>query len=219
MSPYSNLKLISFVGIDGSGKTTLAHLLADEMRARGFKCSYIYGRYKPILAKPLVLLGKYWVTRNHNIKKYSDYSRAKMSVAKKHSLISSIYVSILLSEYIMQITLKILIPQMMGNIIICDRYVYDTVINDIPRTDANLFGIKKTIDMLFNIAPKPDLAFHIVIPEDIAFRRKDDTPSVDYLIERSGFYNYFAEEYKMINLDGTKSTETLKNEVMRQVLK
>jgi dTMP kinase len=38
--PRSRLRTVALIGIDGSGKTTQAHLLADELAARGLPASY-----------------------------------------------------------------------------------------------------------------------------------------------------------------------------------
>jgi dTMP kinase len=213
MRNSNDAKLICFIGIDGSGKTTLAHLLAEEMKGKGYKCNYIYGRYKPMLTKPLVIFGKFLFLKNKNIKDYEIYSMTKKDAVRKHSLASLVYKYALLVDYASQLFFKLIIPQMLGRTIICDRYVYDTVINDIPRIDNNFKDIKKMAESIFNIAPRPNLAFHIALPEELAYSRKDDTPSVYYLKERKNIYNCFAKEYHMHTLDGTKKIEELKKEV------
>ena len=48
--------LISIVGVDGSGKTTLANWLAAELAARGRKPVLVWSRFRNYLSKPLLAL-------------------------------------------------------------------------------------------------------------------------------------------------------------------
>lgn len=206
-------KLICFIGIDGSGKTTIAKLLVRYLKDMGINSNYFYGRYVPMLSKPLVILGKYVLLKNQNIKQYKDYSNNKKRAITRYRSLSLLYINILLADYRIQLFFKIIAPRMLGKVVVCDRYIYDTVINDIPRVNDNLSNIKCHVDGLFNIAPKPDLVFLIDIPLELAYQRKDDTPSLDYLEERKKIYDYLAREYKMHIIDGTQSI----NELMAQI--
>ena len=106
----------------------------------------------------------------------------------------------------------------LGKVAICDRYVFDTVINDIPKPSNNLDTIKKIIDQLFNIAPRPDLVFLIDTPIELAYKRKTDTPSLAYLDERKKIYDYLAKEYNMNIIDGTLGIGELMVQIKECVL-
>lgn len=219
MKEFSKAKLICFTGIDGSGKTTFAKLLVEKLREHGIKVCYVYGRYQPIISKPAVLLGKLLFAKNSDIKEYKDYSNTKRAAAQNHPYSLFLYRNLLLFDYYLQLLIKIIIPIKFGIVIVCDRYIYDTIINDIPRTQNSFDDIKKMTEIYFRIAPKPDIAFLIDVPENLAFERKNDTPSIDYLKERRGFYISFGKLYDMIILDGTNSLEKIEAEVMRSVFK
>ena len=211
-------KLICFTGIDGAGKTALAKLIADELRKGEVNCCYVYGRYQPILSKPMVALAQHLFLKDMDIREYQKYAANKRRAINKHPSLVSLYRRILLIDYSLQLLFKLLLPKMFNRTIICDRYVFDTVINDIPREDNKFSGIKSLLGTCFSIAPKPDLLFVIDVPEKIAFSRKDDTPSVEYLKERRGIYLRIAKEYGAILLDGTKSLEELKTQIKEKVL-
>jgi dTMP kinase len=218
MKNFSKPKLICFIGIDGSGKTTLAKSLTNELNDYGFKCTYVYGRYVPMLSKPIVRLGKRILLGNKDIVKYQAYSTAKSDAVAKHGLLSFIYLNIILFDYMLQVFFKIILPEMSGVTVISDRYVYDTVINDIPRSNNNLETIENLIEKCFQIAPKPDLVFLIDLDENVAFKRKNDTPSIDYLATRRNIYLQLGKRYEMIVLDGTRTFDELKCEIKRSVL-
>jgi len=209
----SECKLICFIGIDGSGKTTIAKLLVQDMKRMGIDCNYFYGRYVPMLSKPILLLGKYFFLRDLNIKQYNDYSNRKNQAVNEHGSLLSLYRSILLFDYRVQLLFKIIAPRILGKVTVCDRYIYDTVINDIPKANNSLPNIKSLVDELFDIAPRPDLVFLIDTPIDLAYDRKNDTPSLDYLKERKKIYDYLAREYNMHIMDGTLSIDELISQI------
>jgi dTMP kinase len=204
--------------MDGSGKTTLTKLLVEELKKRGFKCNYVYGRYKPLLSRPVFMLGKLLVLRRMDKEDYEEYSRAKKDTVGSHLLWASIYQKILLFDYSLQLVAKILLPTMFRKIIICDRYVYDTVINDIPRADDSIGYVDRLIERCFYIAPKPDFVFLIDLPEEVAYKRKDDVPSIAYLKERRGIYLEIGAEYDMRILDGCKDLSVLKEQAQKEIL-
>ena len=207
--------LICFIGIDGSGKTTLAKQISQELKNRGINAGYTYGRYTPILSKPFVLLGKRIFLKDKDIKNTKEYADTKRGAAKKHSALAGIYQGILLADYTFQLIYRIILPRFLGKTIVCDRYVYDTVINDIPRPDQSIETIRNLIDVCFRIAPKPDYIFLIDLSEDVAYKRKSDTPSIGYLKNRRGVYLELSKEYDMKILNGTEPQEKVRWETIK----
>ena len=217
MKDLSKAKVICFTGMDGAGKTTLAKFLVEEMKKLGLKCNYVYGRYKPFLARPALAFGKFLFLRGRDIKEYEAYSSAKRGAVRRHLLWTSMYQKILLFDYSLQLLTKIIIPKMLGRTVICDRYVYDTVMNDIPRADDDFEHLERLAETCFRVAPEPDLIFLIDLPEKIAYQRKNDTPSVSYLEERREIYLDIGKKYGMIILDGNKDLAVLKKQVQKDV--
>jgi thymidylate kinase len=219
MKNLSKAKLICFTGMDGAGKTTLAKFLVEEMKKHGLKCNYVYGRYKPILSRPVLILGKFLFLRGRDIKEYNIYSSAKRDAVKRYQLVAFLYQKFLLFDYSLQLLTKIIFPKTHGRTVICDRYIYDTVINDIPRADDDFNHLKRLIEKCFRIAPEPDLIFLIDLAEETAYSRKDDTPSIGYLKERRNIYLDIGVEYDMWILDGNKDLTALKEQVQEEVFK
>ncbi|REE28986.1 dTMP kinase [Methanothermobacter defluvii] len=213
--------LISFSGIDGSGKTTLARHVTTLLRRHGIKCNYVYGRLEPRLLKPFIFIGRRIFLRNKDMfNDYEDYSNQKRKGIKKHSFLFKIYFYIMVLDYLIQLFLRIKIQLFLGNSIICDRYIFDTVINDFAvDMEYTTNDMKKKIDKFFRFFPKPALAFFIDVPEDIAFKRKNDTPSLKYLEERTAKYRFLASEYDMITLDGSEDLEKIKKLIEKRIFK
>jgi dTMP kinase len=155
------------------------------------------------------MLGITFFLHFEDIKKYSQYSIKKQEIAKQHSIMIRLYTIVIILDYLVQVLFKVIIPQKLGKTIICDRYLFDTIINDIPRRDNTLDSMINKMDFYFHFIPKPDFVFLIDIPEEIAFNRKNDTPSIDYLIEKRGIYLDLGRKYGFKFLDGCKTQDEL----------
>jgi dTMP kinase len=211
--------LICFVGIDGSGKSTLSRSVVEILEQKNIKCKYVYGRIKPILLRPFIRLGRLVFMSGKDMHKdYSGYSTAKRKAMRRYSFLLKFYNQILWLDYMLQICLKVSLPLMLGRNIVCDRYIYDTVITDLS-TDMN-YSERETAQYLrraLRFVPKPNISFLVDLPEEVAYLRKNDVPSISYLKERRKTYLYIAREFEMTILDGTKTVKELRD-IVTQVL-
>ncbi|MDI6701687.1 MULTISPECIES: dTMP kinase [Methanothermobacter] len=211
--------LISFSGIDGSGKTTYAEYVNTMLRKKGIKCTYVYGRLEPFLLKPFIHLGRKILLRDKDMfHDYKDYSDEKKKKINEHPLLFKVYYYIMLLDYLIQLLFRVKLPFMMGRSIICDRYIFDTVVTDLS-SDLNYSDqrIKKEIDRFFRFFPEPTMSFFIDVPVDVAFSRKDDTPSIKYLEERVLNYRNVASSYNMTVLDGSCDMNEIKDFLLREI--
>jgi dTMP kinase len=128
--------------------------------------------------------------------------------------VAAVYERLMLIDYFQQTFFRVTIPLCRGKTIICDRYIYDIVIDIACDLE---YPIEKMTDLLaysFKYIMKPDITFLIDIPESIAFNRKDDTPSIAHLLERRKHYKGLANNNKMYVLDGTYNIDVLHNQVL-----
>lgn len=212
--------LICITGIDGSGKTTLSKELVEFLNLQGVRCKYVYARLSPLILQPFITIGNWIFLRKQNMfKNYSAYSDEKKRVLENHSFLSKIYQQILLFDYFFQTFFKVRIPLLFGTSIVCDRYVYDTVITDLS-VDMKYSDdkIKNVLDNIFIFLPEPDITFLIDVSEDIAYKRKSDIPSIEYLKQRRKTYLNMGKERKMVILDGSKNLNSLRNVIKRTII-
>jgi len=212
--------LICFTGIDGSGKTTIAKRVTTYLREKDLPVVYVYGRLKLFLTKPLMLIGNKLFLRSYNItENYGEYSGKKKGLFSKHKVILKVYLYTLLLDYLLQILIKIKIPVLLGKIVVCDRYIYDTVITDIA-VDMN-FSKRQVISLLdkcFLLIPNPDVTFLVDVNEDVAYSRKDDVPDERYLEDRRSIYLQVARYYNnMTIIDGNNKPDEVFEECIRRL--
>ena len=210
--------LICFTGIDGSGKTTLSKALVEMLNKNSIKCKYVYGRIEPFISRVFIWVGRKLFLRGKDaFGNYIEYSNIKRAAMKRNSFLSTIYQNILLFDYSLQLLFKIRIPLILGKNIVCDRYVYDTIIDLSVDMEFSGSEMRDLIKKLFYIAPKPDIVFLIDLLEEIAFQRKKDTPSIEYLKERRKAYFSIINEEEIVVLDGSKSLDKLKEIIQNKV--
>ena len=197
------MRLICITGIDGAGKTTLAKSAVEALQEAGTPASYVYGRTYPLVSRLLMAVGRAVFLRKKDIwGDYQDYERGKQSVIRNPLLAWGYTVAILL-DYYLQIWLKLGPYLFSRRTILVDRYIYDTVINDLSaHLGYTLDQTMRAIERGPRLLPRPELLILIDLPEEVAFARKDDIPHIDYLRARRGLYLSLEDRSEVTTLDG-----------------
>jgi dTMP kinase len=185
-------------GQDDTGKK-----LTIFLQDRGLPAVYVYARMQLLLAKPVVRLANRLLLKTHPSAEYSASTNEKKRLFAGHTVLRRIYQSLLLFDYLIQLLIKVKIPTLCGKLVVCDRYIYDTLITDFA-VDMNLSvdQIESLLDTCFAIVPQPNVNFLIDVSEEVAFERKDDHPSKKYLTDRRGIYQQIAKKHNMRVLNG-----------------
>lgn len=208
---------ICLVGIDGSGKTTQAKRLIEMMQKQGIKREYIWNKFEPRLVAPFMKIAKVlFFQKKAFFENYAEHTRTKRRLLA-NPVVSVLYQYLWLIDYLSQIFFKTRIPLMRGKSVVCDRYIYDPVVDlavDLNYSEEKTLRILRKILPLF---PKPDAIFLIDLPEEIAYQRKDDIPSPDYLKERREIYLNIGKECCMILLDGSRDVAEIEGMIREKV--
>ena len=208
---------VCFTGMDGSGKTTQAETLIEEMKKKGFVAKYAWNRFEGRMLMPFTAIMKMIFFRGKDaIDNPAEFYGTKKRLLRNH-ILSIGYQYFLLFDYFFQILFRVRIPLIMGKNIVCDRYVYDIIVDLLVDFNNSEEKAKTILKNLLYLFPKPDLIFLIDVPEEIAYRRKDDTPSIEYLRERRNIYLNIGKEYGMVILDGSKRLKELEGLIRKEV--
>jgi len=209
---------ICIIGIDGSGKTTLASTVAQELYSRDKDYIYVYGLMTPALTKPLLSVGRRIFTSGKSKKKnYKGFLEAKKKGMKKYPFLYLLYRGITFVDCYPQVFWKISIPLLKGKKIVSDRYIYDLLVDMELNSESNVSRIKKSLGAYFRVLPKPDKVYLLDVPPEVAISRKSDIPDIHYLQVRRYLYQSLADDLNMIILDGAKPIETLSGQIISSI--
>lgn len=193
------------MGVDGSGKSTLAHTLADALESQGKKSVVVWATLRPVLLKPFIKAAKFLLVRKHNkFSNYDNHMKQKRKGMKKLSWTHNILLLVMLIDYMPQVLYKVTLQKLLGRNVICDRYYFDLIVDYGEHISAPIERVINIINKVSHIFPAPDLNYFLKITPEVAFSRKDDIPSLEYLIERDTAYSLVTKNMSGAILDGNK---------------
>lgn len=207
--------MVSFSGIDSSGKTTQINLLYEYCLKNGIKVKKIWGKAR---GTPGVLLIKNIVRKDKkmNFEEKMLYREQiyKSSFKKKLLLIASI----LDLYWYFGIYYRLL--DSLNTVLICDRYIWDTYVElktEFSDTDIDKWLIWKIAVL---VSPKPELSFIFTIPAEESLKRdvQKNDPTVDSLkIKRNkiDLYMNLINKGKWTNvIDGLKPIDEIHKNIL-----
>ena len=193
--------------------------MVERMGKRNIQVKYTWSKFESLLLRLVISIKNKLYVREDNLgRNYEKSLRMKRALLRK-PLIPRLYEWFVQVSYCLQILSKITIPLRLGRNLVCDRYIYDTVVDMALDLGYSPKDAIDRINRFLSCLPKPDLVFIIDLPEEVAFSRKDDIPSVEFLKEKRKIYKKASEEYEMVILDGTEPLSLLNNKVEEEALK
>lgn len=139
--------IVTFSGIDGSGKTTRCEALVRLLRDRGLPA---------VVSKPAY-------EANDAVKDFCEWAYGDR-FAYFDRLDSDFYISCLTADWLRYLARAL--SNSKSQILICDRYIYDVVAQAI-----HMRARATTLRRLQGFFPKPDISFFLEIAREDAFER------------------------------------------------
>jgi thymidylate kinase len=194
------------MGIDGSGKTTVALSLRESLNNAGISCKYLWCGWRGFeswLFKPFAAQTKYAMTRRGN----------EEGIASAHAEIP-FFDFLTWFDYFIRVCPALIAGLLKNTIVIADRYVYDVIL------ELHSEGSKshRFVVWLLKLFPEPTIVFYIKVPPELAFSRKDDIPSLEFLYERDEEKQALLKELsvgQVVTLDGTRSIQELTQDALK----
>jgi len=203
-------RMIYFFGPDGSGKTTHADLVAASLRRRGYKVwrtSIKQHHTIAYLLLKLISMGSY------NLQTFSYYGFREditYKIRKPWKIVEFL-------GLIPALLYRVYIPMLMGYILVCDRYVLDTLVTlSFFLKDPKIIS-GSLARILLKLIPKNSLLVYFDAETKTIKARKQDEP---LSIELITYYRYmYAFLSRLYNLDVVKieTTHVPINDVQRKI--
>ena len=212
-------KMICFMGLDGSGKTTSIEYAYQYLKESGFRVEIVRAAYVIKYLRPIIRLGKKLLMKYDSDPYAGDYKAylEKMRKQSKKTGVYKLFSALTTAEFKLQIFFCITLKRLCGITLLVDRYVYDNVVTYAANLGLGKAYIKETMDHKWKRAPKPDMLIYIKTPVDICCSRKNDIPDPLYLEIREPLYDMVASLYDAKIISGEQSMESMTNEVVNAV--
>lgn len=198
--------LITFSGVDGSGKTTLSKTLIKRLAHENINAEYLWwfsaeNSFFGHIIRSIV---------NKRVNHPEDNNAAVSTIGRAQV----VYQFLILADYLLHVWFLLAL----GKNIVCDRYVYDIVAFFVTELQYSEAKAKKLIKLLRNVAPQPHVAFLVDISAEIAMQRKQDIRSIEQHEKlRSLYFDLIEGDHNITVLDGSKELDELNGIVWTQI--
>jgi thymidylate kinase len=110
---------------------------------------------------------------------------------------------------------KIYLPKRFGYTIVCDRFVYDTLVD--LMVDLKDFEIhKKNLGALFlGLAPKNAIVIHLDLDEKIISERREDLKADSTLGFRRKLYSKLCQDFDIPTVENKKPVDEVQTEIAK----
>jgi len=223
--------LISFSGLDGSGKTTQINMISDYLTQNGLKikCMTMYDDIS-IARRIRTLFGS---AQNRAIKSeirkeqrgetqisennrgsYTEVNqdRYRRDKNRKENWLVVMRMLTYIGDLIVLMLKRIYWEKIKHKIIIMDRYLYDSVAN---LHNTNILA-KIFIKYFVMMTPKPRIAFLVDIDPHTAYERKPEYPP-EYFQERAEAYRQLFRSIKSAKIITVTTIEETQEKIRREI--
>ena len=192
---------IVFEGIDGSGKTTQAELLAEKLTS--------------IQQSNIIIREPGGTPLGESIRKE----------LKSNPNLDPVTQLFLFSACRTELIKDVINPNLEeGHIVICDRYIFSTIAYQGHAEGLNIAYIENMID-LSTRGLKPDIVIFIDTPVEIARKRREnetndyyDQKDIDYYVRtREGYISMASSSVNWVTHDGSKEPNELAKSIWEQI--
>ena len=225
--------LICFNGIDGSGKSLQAHRLVEQLQAAGYPAVYVWSGGTAPFTRPVARAGKALLRRRKHTTDnpalpatsdalepstpYRSYLSFTHGIFKTR-LVRTAWLHLSLLEHMAEIWTKVVPHLLSGRIVVCDRYIYDRLVNIAVLCNTGPEELTRQLRLArWYWVPQPGQWFFIDVPAEVAFSRKDDVPDVLFLQRRVPLYCAIADTFKLQRLDGTAAPDEIAAQIWQSV--
>lgn len=211
--------IISFIGLDGSGKSTCVGHVYGELKNRGISVEIVRAAYVIKVMSFFIKMGKKILIRKNSDPFAGNYKAylIQMRTQAQKRFVYKIFSVLTTCEFMLQIFFNIIMKNWLGKTLLVDRYIYDNVVTYAANLGEGCDYIRKTIAGKWKHAPKPDLIIYIKTPVPVCCSRKDDIPDPLYLEIREPLYDTIAYMYNVKTISGNQPLEQMLAEVMASV--
>lgn len=196
-------------GLDGTGKSTQAEILAERLAGLGVETSTVWNRWSPAITAPVIRAARKRIDPRPDAatEEYTDFTRSKRE-RMRSPLKRALWQAMVWSEYTVQVHSRLLAAGYPRMAIISDRYVYDTLVDMAVNFSIEPVDLEALCShALMSLFPVPASFVVIDIDPETGSKRKSDGTPTEYLADRRPFYLEMARLTGAAVVDGNGTIE------------
>lgn len=207
---------ICITGIDGVGKTTHVNLLLEHLQEKGIKCQYKWLRFHHYFSLPLLAFCR--VAGYTRVSTLGGSQKCSYHEFYKSRIISTIYPWILLTDTVLSTTFKVYIPMLFGTTIVCDRFVYDTLIDLAVATKDSEIHSKLVGKLFMKLIPHNGRFIMLTLDKQTLLSRRPELKDDATFDERYRLYQIFTDVFDLDLVENTGFMKDVNNSVKQMLV-
>ncbi len=197
--------VVTLSGLDGSGKSTQAERLRASLVAAGIDAvvewnRLSHDRWLDAVARPVKKL----------LRRPAAPASASggSSGAAPAALRGGLWVVVVALANALAHVRSVRTHTLAGRVVICDRYVLDSVVHLRSQYPAGL-GQRLAVWLVRRLSPAPRAAFYLDVPAEVAYDRKPRPNALERLGRQAAAYREASDALGVTRLDGTLPADDL----------
>ena len=207
---------ICLVGVDGCGKSTLAKMLHQELTTRGIRSRVVWLRMNYKLTRPVLLYCRLTgLTRRPMI----NGQKISIHEFQRAPVVATLVQYLHWIDTALAYFFKAYLPmRLRGETIICDRFVYDILIDFIVESGDPDLHNRLIRRLLLSLMPENAKVFLIKADREVIIRRKPDVLVMDpYFDLRYAEYGNLDCIYGLDVIDNNRFIAQVKTDTIREL--
>lgn len=215
-------KRIALIGLDGSGKS--ANIIAMKQDDAFEQYCFMWVRWKPKLLWPAY----FWVRKKIEKKETCapqkqlnvEYNMKKGMKGRifKNPMVRKVWIALALIDYLFQFYIKAMKALVEKKNIVFDRFYLDLFVDQGINFSYSPEKIEREIKKYQKLFPRIDQIIYIRVSPEMCYGRKDDIPSIDYLLKRFEVYEKLSCNSNWVTVDGETGFNEVYSNIKEKIL-
>lgn len=210
--------IVSFSGIDGSGKTVHVQSLMSAFGTAAIKARTYWSRFGSMAQKRDA--GRPGPEKVRISDTATSLARRRRKLRNPALRLGWLLYN--LTGLVLRYNRQVRLRRWLGEVVICDRYIYDAVVEIAASLPDNPGLSRRAEWLLTRLCPRPDVAWFLDVPADLSVERQADEnrsmASCEELSRQRSIYMALAGTYGLKVLTTSSRPEETTSQVVRETL-